>query len=96
MEARVSVVCCRWKVLSNGESPIMLKFTQGGVRRMKSLGISVKVEHWDFEKNLPKKKCPNSAFVIVHDTIFLCRKCFKSIGFVMMDYIPLENGILYL
>lgn len=59
MEARVSVVCCRWKVLSNGESPIMLKITQGGVRRMKSLGISVKVEHWDFDKNLPKKKCPN-------------------------------------
>lgn len=26
---------------------------------MKSLGISVKVEHWNFDKNLPKKKCPN-------------------------------------
>ncbi len=24
-----------------------------------NIGISVKEEHWDFEKNQPKKNCPN-------------------------------------
>ena len=63
MEATISVVCYKSKILSNGESPIMVRVAKDGKRSMKSLGVSVNPMFWDFKKNSPKKNCPNRALV---------------------------------
>ena len=59
MEATISVICNKFKVLKNGESPIMVRVAKDGKRSMKSLGVSVNPIYWDFAKNCPKKNCPN-------------------------------------
>jgi len=64
MEATVSVICNKFKVLKNGESPIMVRVAKDGKRSMKSLGVSVNPAYWDFSKNTPKKNCPNRAMLM--------------------------------
>lgn len=59
MKTTVSVVCYHHKILTNGESPVMLRICKGGKRTMKSLGISVHARYWDFATNQPKRNCPN-------------------------------------
>lgn len=59
MKTTVSVVCYHHKILTNGESPIMLRICKGGKRTMKSLGISVHARYWDFATNQPQRNCPN-------------------------------------
>jgi len=59
MDATITVICYKSKVLSNGESPLMLRITKNRRRSMKSLGISLHPEYWNFEKNEPKPDCPN-------------------------------------
>lgn len=59
MNATVNVVCYKWKTLSNGKHPLMLRVCKDGNRRYVSLKVSVKSEHWDFEKSKPKRNCPN-------------------------------------
>lgn len=59
MNATINVVCYKWKVLANGECPLMLRVAKNQKRTMKSLGISVNPKHWDFVKNKPKPSCPN-------------------------------------
>lgn len=50
MEATISVICNKFKVLKNGESPIMVRVAKDGKRSMKSLGVSVNPAYWDFSK----------------------------------------------
>ena len=64
MEATISVVCYKSKMLSNGEYPLMLRVAKDGKRSMKSLGVSVNPIYWDFSKNCPKKNCPNRAMLM--------------------------------
>ena len=64
MEATISVVCYKSKILSNGESPLMVRVSKNGKRSMKSLGVSVNSAYWDFTKNCPKKNCPNRTVLI--------------------------------
>ena len=59
MKAAISIICYKHKVLANGESPLMVRIAKDGKRTMKSLGISVNPQHWDFSKNQPKTNCPN-------------------------------------
>ena len=59
MKATVNVLCYRSKTLSNGEHPIMLRVCKGGKKKYISLGISVSPNYWDFDKNKPKRNCPN-------------------------------------
>lgn len=59
MNATANVLCYRSKTLSNGEHPIMLRVCKGGKKKYVSLGISVNPKFWDFEKNKPKRSCPN-------------------------------------
>lgn len=59
MSIKVSVICFKSKVLSNGNHPLMLRITENKKRVMKSLGISVNPKHWDFNKEEPKPKCPD-------------------------------------
>ena len=63
MKTSVSVICCKWKRLANGESPLMLRVAKDGRRTLKSLGISVNPTHWDFDKNEPKSNCPNKELI---------------------------------
>lgn len=65
MEATISVICFKSKVLKNGESPLMVRICKNGKRKYKSLGISVNPVHWDFKKNLPKPKCPNYEALLI-------------------------------
>lgn len=64
MSATVNVVCYRNKKLSNGESPLMVRVCKDRKTKYKSLGISVKPEHWDFDKNKPKSNCPNRDYIL--------------------------------
>ncbi len=63
MKTTVSVVCYHHKILTNGESPIMLRICKGGKRTMKSLGVSVHPSNWDFDRNEPKPKCPDRKYI---------------------------------
>ena len=56
MSVKVSVICFKSKVLANGEHPIVLRITEKKKRITKSLGISVKAQHWDFKKEEPKQE----------------------------------------
>lgn len=63
MEATVKVVCYKSKMLSNNESPLMLKVTKDRKLKYVSLGISVNPAHWDFSKNESKAECPNREYI---------------------------------
>ncbi len=59
MSTTIDVICYKSKVLKNNENPLMLRVTKDRKRRYLSLGISVNPQFWDFEKNKPKRNCPN-------------------------------------
>ena len=63
MGITVKAVCYKSKVLSNSESPLMLRVTKDRKRKYVSLGISVNPAHWDFSKNEPKADCPNREYI---------------------------------
>lgn len=63
MSTTVSIVCYKWKTLANGEHPLMLCISKDRKRKYQSLGISLNPQYWDFEKNQPKAKCPNRAYL---------------------------------
>lgn len=63
MNASISVICYKYKTLSNGEHPIMLRVHKDNKRKMISLGVSVNYNDWDFTKNEPKPKCPNRELI---------------------------------
>ena len=58
MNTIIDVVCYRTKTLSSGESPLMLRLTKEGKRKYVSLQISLKPDYWDFNKNKPRRNCP--------------------------------------
>ena len=59
MSATVEVVCYKSKVLANNASPLMLRVTKARKRKYSSIGISVNPVYWDFEKNKPRRNCPD-------------------------------------
>lgn len=63
MNATVNIVCYRSKKLKNGEHPLMIRIIKDRKMRYQSLGISVSLEHWDFQKNKPKSNCPNKDLI---------------------------------
>jgi len=65
MSTTVNVVCYKSKTLSNGENPLMIRVCKDGQKKYQGLGVSVKPEHWDFNKNKP-----NPTFT-THTTNFL-------------------------
>ena len=58
MNASVSVICYKQKILSNGENPLMLRICKDGKKKCQSLEISIKPQFWDFKKSEPKLKTP--------------------------------------
>lgn len=63
MDATISVVCYKYKTLSNGEHPLMLRISKDGKKKYQSLGISVLPRYWDFIRNKPKPNCPNKEYI---------------------------------
>ena len=63
MDATISVICFKSKTLANGEHPLMLRVTKDRKRIMKSLGLSVHPNDWDFDRNEPKPKCANRKYI---------------------------------
>lgn len=61
MNATIEAVCYRSKVLANNESPMMLRVTKDKKRQYESLGFSLDPKFWDFEKNRPRRNCPNKS-----------------------------------
>lgn len=59
MQTTVNVVCYKSKTLSNGEHPLMIRLCQGRKLKYISIGISIHPQYWDFEKNKPRRNCPN-------------------------------------
>lgn len=59
MSANVSVLCFKSKKLSNGNYPLFIKVSEGKKRALKNLGISIEGQYWNFDRNEPKKNCPN-------------------------------------
>ena len=71
METSISVVYYKYKTLSNGEHPLMLRVYKNGKRKLVSIGISIHPNLWDVSKNCPKKTCPNKELInkIIADKI---------------------------
>ncbi len=63
MNGAVNVLCYKSKTLANGEHPLMVCISKDGKRKYKSLGVSILPQHWDFEKNKPKRSCPNKELI---------------------------------
>lgn len=61
MSVTIEVVCYKSKVLANNESPLMLRVTKDRKRKYSSIGISLNPTYWDFDKNKPKRNCPNKS-----------------------------------
>ena len=61
MDATITIICYKSKILKNGENPLMLRVCKDGKRSLKSIGVSVNPKYWDFDKNQPKANCPNRA-----------------------------------
>ena len=59
MATTVNVLCYKSKTLSNGEHPLMIRICKDGKKKYVSLGVSVRAEHWNFEKSVPKSNCPD-------------------------------------
>ena len=83
MKATVNVLCYKSKTLRNGEHPLMICVCKEGKRKYISLGISVKPNNWDFEKNKPKRNCPNREQII------------KLLNEQEQKYSGTDTGILY-
>lgn len=50
MATTVNVLCYRSKTLGNAEHPLMIRVCMDGKRKYKSLGVSVRAEHYPFKK----------------------------------------------
>lgn len=61
--ATVDVVCYKYRPLKNNELPLKIRVCKDKKSRYFNLGISVKPEHWDFEKNRPKPTCPDRELI---------------------------------
>lgn len=59
MSTTIDVICYKYRPLKNNELPLKLRLTKDRKRHYLNLEISVKSEYWDFEKNKPKRNCPD-------------------------------------
>lgn len=63
MATGVSIVCYKSKTLANGAHPLMIRLCKDGKKKYVSLGVAVLPQFWDFEKNRPKRNCPNKMMI---------------------------------
>ena len=94
MNASISVVCYKSKILSNGEHPLMLQISRYGKRKYQSIGISIHADNWDFLKNKPKPNCPDVEYIqkIISDKMREVQKQILEYTANGRDYTP--TGLL--
>ena len=63
MNAIINILCFKSKTLANGEHPLMICICKDSKREYISLGVSVAPQYWDFQKNKPKRNCPNRIMI---------------------------------
>jgi len=61
MNAGINILCYKSKTLADGSHPLMIRVCKDGKKKYISLGVSVLPQFWDFDKNKPKRNCPNKA-----------------------------------
>jgi len=88
MNATVNVVLFKSKTLANGEHPLMIRVCKDNKKKYKSLGISINPEHWDFDKNAPRKNCPNKPYVqkIIADKLAEYSEQILELTSIQKDY----------
>lgn len=59
MNTGINILCYKSKTLANGAHPLMIRICKDGKKKYITLGVSVLPQFWDFEKNKPKRNCPN-------------------------------------
>lgn len=64
MSATVNVICYKSKVLKNNEHPLMIRVCKDRKMKYISISLSMKPEHWDFDKNKPKPNCPDKDYIL--------------------------------
>ncbi len=61
----INAVCRKYAINRNHLAPLALVFTHDRRRKFVGLGISVGIsvllKHWDFEKQRPAENCPGDA-----------------------------------
>ncbi|NDV80102.1 site-specific integrase [Dysgonomonas sp. 511] len=60
----VNILCYKSKTLANGEHPLVIRICKDGKKKYQSLGISINPKYWDFDKNQPKRNCPNKEQIL--------------------------------
>ena len=63
MNTGINILCYKSKTLANGEHPLMFRVCRNGKKKYVSLGVSVAPQYWDFQKNKPKRNCPNKILI---------------------------------
>ena len=88
MNATVNVVLFKSKTLANGEHPLMIRVCKDNKKKYKSLGISIHPQHWDFDKNSPRKNCPNKQHIqkIVADKLAEYSEQILEMSVIAKDY----------
>lgn len=100
MSCTVNVLCYKSKTLSNGEHPLMICVSKESKRKYLTLGVSVLPQHWDFEKNKPKRNCPNKELVqrLINEKINLYTEYILELNtinkeFTITNLIDKVNGV---
>lgn len=63
MNATVNVLLFKSKTLADGSHPLMIRICKDNKKKYRSLGVSLQSQFWDFEKNKPKRNCPNKELI---------------------------------
>jgi len=63
MKTSISVFAETYRLIANGEIPIVLKLSKDKKRKIIRLGIFIKPEYWDETKKKIKPSCPNVEFL---------------------------------
>jgi site-specific recombinase XerD len=76
MRTTIDIICQKQRTLKNGETPLLIRLTRNRNRKYLSIGISINPVYWDFEKNKPKRNCPNGEYIetIMQEKIAMYRK----------------------
>lgn len=63
MNATVNVLLFKSKTLADGSHPLIVRICKDNKKKYKSLGVSIQPQFWDFEKNKPRRNCPNKDLI---------------------------------
>jgi hypothetical protein len=101
MNDTVNILCYNPKALKNGEHPLMICVSKNGKRKYLSLGVSVHPNYWDFEKNKPKRNCPNRELIqkLINENVSEYSACIldlkaSSKDFTVSNVIRKQGGSL--